>query len=438
VRVSAWPPGGFDFIQWFQTYGGGVLDSALDSDTVFTMGQSDSTIVATSAKLESWFSPGPETNATGLLLPKPTTGVATRVEERLRVTLHRGISAEPPYSRIWNALAVRIKWQAATYERFFTAENGGVEIRTPTLLLKSVFRLQQENTYEGSLWYQGNLTQTQIAKLTLNGQKLQVTIDVNFMVAGNDRPPSWTGNLLPIDIKEVASDQINDNECNKLPTAKFADEPNNPMLMATRSGVRAHLAIKVNSPEGLRDKVYVGARKVGAAAILGSVKVKAPNEKIKLEFDALPGHEIYEVVAGYDQNGNASLDNDEAKIVFKKTPAGSATSGLQYLDKIIIVTESQFGASKGTVAGYNVWGTGYAGHLIEGFALLNEKGFPSSQRLYVGDARSGQYRVFAGDEHLHNYQVWAVDWVENGTVLRVLQDHGETGGHMKLKQVRLK
>lgn len=69
--------------------------------------------------------------------------------------------------------------------------------------------------------------------------------------------------------------------------------------------------------------------------------------------------------------------------------------------------------------------------------LLNDKGFPSSQRLYVGDATTGQYRVFAGDEHLHDYQVWAVDWVKNGTVLRVLQDHGETGGHMKLKQVRV-
>ncbi len=68
--------------------------------------------------------------------------------------------------------------------------------------------------------------------------------------------------------------------------------------------------------------------------------------------------------------------------------------------------------------------------------LLNDKGFPSNQRLYVGDATSGQYRVFAGDEHLHDYQVWAVDWVKNSKVLRVLQDHGETGGHMKLKQVR--
>lgn len=69
--------------------------------------------------------------------------------------------------------------------------------------------------------------------------------------------------------------------------------------------------------------------------------------------------------------------------------------------------------------------------------LLDDKGFPSSQRLYVGGAVSGQYRVFAGDEHLQDYQVWAVDWVKNSTVLRVLQDHGETGGHMKLKQVRV-
>lgn len=69
--------------------------------------------------------------------------------------------------------------------------------------------------------------------------------------------------------------------------------------------------------------------------------------------------------------------------------------------------------------------------------LFNGKGFPSAQRLYVGDPTTGQYRVFAGDEHLHNYQVWAVDWVKNSSVLRVLQDHGETGGHMKLKQVRL-
>ena len=73
------------------------------------------------------------------------------------------------------------------------------------------------------------------------------TIDPDQKKSGAD----GSYRLLPIDIKEVASDQINDNECNKLPTAKYAGEPNNPMLMATRSGVRAHLAIKVDSPTGL-------------------------------------------------------------------------------------------------------------------------------------------------------------------------------------------
>ena len=134
------------------------------------------------------------------------------------------------------------------------------------------------------------------------------------------------------------------------------------------TGVKAHLAIKVDSPESVRDKIFVGARKMGTTTVLGSIKVKAPTEKTKLLFYALPGHEIYEVVAGYDQNGNGSLDDNEAAIVFKKTPAGSATSGLQYLDKIIIVTDTQFASSKSSTIGNNVWGTAYAGDLVSAFA----------------------------------------------------------------------
>ncbi|MEI8294824.1 MAG: hypothetical protein WCG66_12750, partial [bacterium] len=79
------------------------------------------------------------------------------------------------------------------------------------------------------------------------GESRFFTIDPDQKKSGVD----GSYRLLPVDIKEVASDQINDNECNKLPTAKYAGEPNNPMLMATRSGVRAHLAIKVDSPTGL-------------------------------------------------------------------------------------------------------------------------------------------------------------------------------------------
>lgn len=70
--------------------------------------------------------------------------------------------------------------------------------------------------------------------------------------------------------------------------------------------------------------------------------------------------------------------------------------------------------------------------------LIDEKGFPSEQKLYVGDPMIGQYKVFVADRHLHNYQIWAVDWINNGTILRAMEDHGETGGNMKLRNIQIK
>ena len=70
--------------------------------------------------------------------------------------------------------------------------------------------------------------------------------------------------------------------------------------------------------------------------------------------------------------------------------------------------------------------------------VIDEKGFPSEQQLYVGDPMNGQYKVFVSDEHLHHYQIWAVDWINNGSILIALEDHGETGGNMKIKKIQIK
>ena len=82
--------------------------------------------------------------------------------------------------------------------------------------------------------------------------------------------------LLPIDIEEVISDQIAGNDANKLPTAYFKDEQNNPMLMATRSGQKAKLRVKMASASD--PKIYVGARKNGTQAILGYASATAITE----------------------------------------------------------------------------------------------------------------------------------------------------------------
>jgi hypothetical protein len=180
-------------------------------------------------------------------------------------------------------------------------------------------------------------------------------------------------NLLTVAITEVISDQISGNECNKLPTAYFKGEPNNPMLMATRSGVNAHLAIRIDVPSGSESLVYVGVRKIGTQTILGSAQSKALPEKVLLQFNAIAGHETYEVIAGGDLNKNSRLDDSEAMIVFAKTPKTDAsgvatTTHLGLLDKLTIVTETQFESSKSSTINNNVWGTDYAGDLISAFA----------------------------------------------------------------------
>lgn len=68
---------------------------------------------------------------------------------------------------------------------------------------------------------------------------------------------------------------------------------------------------------------------------------------------------------------------------------------------------------------------------------ISERGTPSGQSLYITDMENSKTRVFTDDNHLHNFQIWALDWVEDGKTVRILQDHGETGGHMKLLRIRV-
>jgi hypothetical protein len=68
---------------------------------------------------------------------------------------------------------------------------------------------------------------------------------------------------------------------------------------------------------------------------------------------------------------------------------------------------------------------------------IDANGFPGTRRLYVVDLMSNEVRVFGETGHVHNYTVRAIDWRQEGKVLRAIEDWGETGGHMKLKQVRV-
>lgn len=68
---------------------------------------------------------------------------------------------------------------------------------------------------------------------------------------------------------------------------------------------------------------------------------------------------------------------------------------------------------------------------------IDANGFLGPRRLYVVNLMSNEVRVYGETDHVHNYTVRAIDWHLEGKVLRAIEDFGETGGHMKLKQVRV-
>jgi hypothetical protein len=169
------------------------------------------------------------------------------------------------------------------------------------------------------------------------------------------RTEQWVFNLIPIDIEEVISDQIAGNDANKLPTPTFTQNPNNPMIMATRSGQTAKLRVKGGD--------WIAARKVGANTLLGATRSDS------IEFSSGSNvEETYEVVSGYDKNQNSAFDEDEVVQVFKKTPG---TSSL--VDKIRIVDHQEFDDSIGTLG--NFWNyPGYAGDLLQFFGTGERTG----------------------------------------------------------------
>jgi hypothetical protein len=174
VPVRATPPDGFTFVKWFQTNGDGKFTDPSATGTDFTMGTKDATVVATFVKLETWFPPGPEGTTKGLLLP--SSRQASRLEQRIRVTVNRGSSSSTPqFSEIWKALSVRIKWQAATHVRFFTSQRGGKEVKSNTIVPSTSFQPKREGIYEASLWYEGNLTHEQIAQMNPEGEAIGVS-----------------------------------------------------------------------------------------------------------------------------------------------------------------------------------------------------------------------------------------------------------------------
>lgn len=202
------------------------------------------------------------------------------------------------------------------------------------------------------------------------------TFEIDPRTMSGGRLGSYT--ISAIDIIGVVSDQIAANRSNRLPTPYYrraagSGGPNNPMLMATRTGQTAHIAIEVKAGAHFSNGVFAGVRRVGRETILGSTPCSASPGKTLISFTAIEAHKTYEVVAGFDTDGDGVLQNSEVSTVFSKTPRRDSsgrrvTANLADLDKVIIVEQTQYVFSSIFLAsGGNFPTTDYAGDLVEAF-----------------------------------------------------------------------
>jgi Bacterial TSP3 repeat len=197
--------------------------------------------------------------------------------------------------------------------------------------------------------------------------------------------------LSSLGVDEVISDQIMDNDANKLPTAAYGGQPNNPMVMATRTGNDARLRIRMNPFAPLASKLLVAVREVASGTIKGSTVPLLNPAPTPISFTAANGSLLHEVVSGQDTNGNGILETAEVKSVFEKTPRlnvnGNPYSGadttFKFLDKIVVVTGPDFVAARNTTEGYSTL-PGVTSFYPNYGALLNA--FANGDSLIAGAA----------------------------------------------------
>ena len=157
--------------------------------------------------------------------------------------------------------------------------------------------------------------------------------------------------LVPVQITKVISNQFTGLEFNELPTglpysdpvkraAHLVSDYNNPLIMACNSGTTANLSLAISGiPASLVSKFLVGVRQAGATTILASTPVQLDPTRTLLQFPANNGAQKYQVVIGYDANGNGLLDPNEASLVYAGTGGTDPTSNQ---DKVYVTTLNDY------------------------------------------------------------------------------------------------
>jgi hypothetical protein len=196
VDISASSPGdGFYFIQWKLVKGDGSIKDMHSQDTVYLGGEEDATVAAVFAKVESWFPPGPEDSAQGILLPANPEGASSRMEHKVRVTTDQAGEDEISHKEVFDLVSVRFSWTQEEDASYFDAQQAGNSLSSGSNLPGDKFVEEGEGKFVFSMWYEGKQQQT--------AESPPNEVEAKFQLVANNKDigEELTATLMPVQIK---------------------------------------------------------------------------------------------------------------------------------------------------------------------------------------------------------------------------------------------
>lgn len=154
-----------------------------------------------------------------------------------------------------------------------------------------------------------------------------------------------------------------------------------------------------------------------AASYIGPIRSLARDGTLALEAVTVPGRALLESVDAVDGRGKTTGSPGEIWLMDSSGKAEKVPLPNIHASRPILSPDARYLA--------------FTAQNFDGESL-----YPKA--LMILDRSTHSISSYAERKYGIDYEIAAVDWVEEGQVLRVIDDWGETGGHLKLKEVRIR
>ena len=196
--------------------------------------------------------------------------------------------------------------------------------------------------------------------------------------------------------------------------AALKEATSDPALMKILSLYQPPAVGTINVLENNRVVLELSGGRMFQATSIGDTRSEAKDGTVALDAITVPNGRIIREVDAHDGGVSATGNPGEVWVVNSDGTASRISPEDVHAKNAIISPDGRFIAFEAQYVAEN--------------AL-------HSKFLMIADRTTMQLSSYAARRSDPTYEIGPVDWVEDGKVLRVVENWGETGGHMTLKQI---